>query len=82
MEPVFETRPPRQALQPPRSNVPIIPQPGDAHLVALKLSTHRTCDERNAMRHRAKLQSPVDSDGVDSLRALRALRAETVGVLA
>jgi hypothetical protein len=65
------SRPPEQALQPHRSNVPIPRQPGDALLVKLRQATHRTLDERYAMRHRGKLHSPVDPDDADSLRALR-----------
>jgi len=72
------SRPPGQALQPHRSNVPIPRQPGDALLVKLRQATHRTLDERYAMRNRGKLQSPVDPDDTDSLRAMYcAHRVET-----
>ena len=64
------TRPPRQALQPHRSYVPISLQPGD-RLLVLKRRTHRRLDERYAMRDRKKLQSPVDPYDADSLCTLR-----------
>ena len=79
---------PWQALQPHRSNGPILRQPRDArfeelndHLLEeLKLietraierrATQPTRHERYAARERGKLQSPVDPDDADSLRALR-----------
>jgi len=68
----------RQPLQPHRSNVPIPRQPGDALLVERR-ANHRTRAERYAVRGRGKLQSPVDPNDADSLRALR---IETEDVLA
>ena len=79
---------PRQALQPHRSNGPILRQPGDARFEELKdhlleelklietratetRATQPTRHERYAARERGKLQSPVDPDDADSLRALR-----------
>jgi len=59
-------------LQPHRSNAANIPrQPSDALLVELRLATARTLDERYAWRDRRKLQSTVDPEDADSLRALR-----------
>ena len=59
-------------LQPHRTNsVNILRQPSDALLVELRLATARTLDERYARRDREKVQSPLDPEDADSLRALR-----------
>jgi len=78
----------QHALQPHQSNVPTRRQPGDALLVALKQTTHRTLDERYAMRDCGKLHSPVDAGNtlVPNYRYgpgnLRAVRVETENELA
>ena len=60
---VSETFPPAPTSRRPQ-------QPGDALLVELRWENYRTLDEKKAIREDGKLQSPVDPDDADRLRAL------------